>query len=175
MSFLDKVTKAVGEVVDKGKKDVDQFVRIQKVNSEIRAIERKVADLQNQIDQAKQAAGEKVIELVKAGTLVSPELQPFLEQVRGFENQIAVERAAIAGKESDIAQIKAEHEADHAAAAGPAPVTPPPPVASSAPAPAPVIPPPIPTAATEPKVCAQCGAPLTGGPFCPRCGAKQAS
>lgn len=175
MSFLDKVTKAVGDVVDKGKKDVDQFVRIQKVNSEIRGIERKVADLQNQIEQARQAAGEKAIELLRSGTLVSPQLQPFLEQVRGFEDQIAAERASIAGKESDIARIKAEHEAEHGAEQGAtsAPVTPPAPAGPSAPAAAPVVPPPIPTAATEPKVCGQCGATLTGGPFCPQCGAKQ--
>ena len=41
MSFLDKVTKAVGDVVDKGKKDVDQFLKIQKVNGEIGAMEKK--------------------------------------------------------------------------------------------------------------------------------------
>jgi septal ring factor EnvC (AmiA/AmiB activator) len=167
MSFLDKVTKAVGDVVDKGKKDVDQFVRIQKINSEIRGIERTVADLQNQIEQAKQAAGEKAIELLRSGALVSPPLQPFVEQVQRFEGQISAERAAIAAKEADIARIKAEHEAEHGTA------TPPAPTATSVPPAAPVVPPPIPGTATEAKACAQCGAPLTGGAFCPQCGAKQ--
>ncbi len=177
MSFLDKVTKAVGDVVDKGKKDVDQFVRIQKINAEIRGIERKIADLQNQIDQAKQVAGETAIDLLRSGALVSPQLQPFVEQVRGFEDQIAAERAGIAGKESDIARIKAEHAADHVAAEPGAASVPATPTAappdSSAPAAAPVVPPPIPDAAR--KVCAQCGATLTGGPFCPECGARQTS
>ena len=38
MSFLDKVTKVVGDAVDRGKKDLDQFMRIQKVNGKISAI-----------------------------------------------------------------------------------------------------------------------------------------
>jgi hypothetical protein len=170
MSFLDKVTKAVGDVVDKGKKDVDQFVRIQRINSEIRGMERTIADLENQIAAAKQAAGDKAIELLRAGTLTAPQLQPFLEQVRGIEDQIAGQRTAIAGKESDIARIKAEHEAEHAAektATESAPVT------GEGSAAARPVPPPVPGTATEAKVCAQCGAPLTGGPFCPQCGAKQ--
>ncbi len=32
MSILDRVTKAVGDAVDRGKREVDQFVRIQKIN-----------------------------------------------------------------------------------------------------------------------------------------------
>ncbi len=169
MSFLDKVTKAVGDVVDKGKKDVDQFVRIQKINSEIRGIERKIADFQNQIDQAKQAAGDKAIELLRSGTLAAPPLQPFVEQVRHFEDQIAAERAAIDARQADIARIKTEHAAEHAAEAAPdesSPVLPPPPVA------VPPIAAEAPRAADERK-CVQCGATLSGGAFCPQCGAKQ--
>ncbi|HEX7486088.1 MAG TPA: hypothetical protein VF332_08045 [Vicinamibacterales bacterium] len=53
MSFLAKVTKAVGDVVNKGKKDVDQFVKIQKINGEIGGIEKQVADLDSRIEQVK--------------------------------------------------------------------------------------------------------------------------
>ncbi len=176
MSFFDKVTKAVGDVVDKGKKDVDQFMKIQKINGEISAIERKIAGFREQIKQAKAEAGGKVIEMLRSGALTSPELQTYLDQILGFEQQIGTEENAIAGKKGDIERIKAEHEAEHAAAA-----TPPPPVAA-----APVEPPPIPPApaVSEPvpptpppsasagKFCAQCGAQLTGGAFCPQCGAR---
>lgn len=163
MSFLDKVTKTVGDVVDKGKKDVGQFVKIQKINSEIGGMERKIADFERQIEQAKQAAGVKAIDLVRSAALVSPELQTFVDQVRDFEGRIEAERAAIAAKQSDIERIKAEHEAEHEAA-----VVPPVPVAAAP------VPPPPPAAAPEGKVCGQCGAKPAGGAFCPECGAKLA-
>ncbi|HEY3382959.1 MAG TPA: hypothetical protein VGK32_14380 [Vicinamibacterales bacterium] len=44
MSFLHNGTKAVGGVVDKGKKDLDQLMRIQRVNGEIRAIEAEIGE-----------------------------------------------------------------------------------------------------------------------------------
>ncbi len=161
MSFLDKVTKAVGDVVDKGKKDVEQFVRIQKINSEIGTMERKITEFEHQIEQAKQAAGEKAIALAQAGTVVLPELQPFVDQVRDFEGGIEKERAAIAARRLDIERIKAEHAAEHEAPAAPP--------ASAAAAPVPT---PLPETAPEGKVCSQCGAKLAGGAFCPECGAK---
>ena len=117
MSFLDKMTKAVGDVVDKGKKDVDQFMKIQKINGEISAMEKKIAGFKTQIEQAKVEAGSKAIELLRAGMLSSAALQPFLEQVTGFEQQIATEEASIAGKKVEIEKVKAEHEAERAATA----------------------------------------------------------
>ena len=109
MSFLDTIGKAVGDVVDKGKKDVEQFVKIQKINSEIGGMEKKIRDCERQIEQAKQAAGARVIELVRSQALVLPEVQPFVDQVRGFEDQVEAERAAIAAKRADIERVKAEH------------------------------------------------------------------
>jgi hypothetical protein len=167
MSFLDKVTKAVGDVVDKGKKDVDQFMRIQKINGEIGGMEKKIAEFKAQIQQATQEAGAKAIAQLRSGALASADLQPFLEQVTGFEQQIAAEEAAIAAKRADIEKIKAEHEAEHAAAT-PAP-------AAAAPA-QPVTPPPLPgaapAAAPAGKLCPQCGTPASSGAFCASCGAK---
>lgn len=180
MSFFDKVTRAVGDAVDKGKKDLDQFMRIQKVNGEIGAIESKVAELRNQVQQATQEAGAKAIALVKAGSISSSELEVFVERLTTIDQQIAVEQAAIAEKKADIERIKAEHAAEHTAAAPAmaAPVVPPPvPVAPpplpSSPsrqsvAPTPAVPP-LPQSATT---CQQCGKPLTGGAFCTECGAK---
>lgn len=179
MSFLDKVTKAVGDVVDKGKKDVDQFMKIQKINGEIGGMEKKIAGFRSQIDETTKQAGVRALELMRAGSLTSPELQTFLDQVIGFEQQIAIEQGNILGKKADIERVKAEHEAEHAAAAPaspvvPTPVVPPPPVES-----APVAPPPLPTSPTVAapaqetgKFCAECGAPQSGGAFCPQCGAK---
>lgn len=172
MSFLDKVTKAVGDVVDKGKKDVDQFMKIQKINGEIGAMEKKVADLKAQIEHTTAEAGREVIALLRAGTLAPADVQPFLEKVIGFEQQIATEEASIAGKKAEIEKVKAEHEAEHATAASQVaqPVVPPPaPAASATQPPAP----PAPASAAAEKVCTQCGAKLTGGVFCPECGAKQ--
>ena len=179
MGFFDKVTKAVGDAVDKGKKDIDQFMRIQKINGEISAIEAKVAELKTQIQQNSHEAGQKAIELVKEGRLSSPDLQVFVEKLAGIEQQIAAEQAAILAKKADIERIKAEDEAPAAPAPPPsaptpaaaAPTAPPPPLpavplADAVPA-APIVPPLPKTGA-----CPQCGKPLTGGAFCTECGAK---
>jgi hypothetical protein len=200
MGFFDKVTKAVGDAVDKGKKDVDQFMRIQKINGEVSAIEAKVAELKTQTQQNSQEAGQKAIALVRAGSLASPDLQVFVDKLAAIEQQIATEQAAIAAKKGDIERIKAEHDAEHAAAAPAgavpaavasaspavpaAPTTPPAapaPAAAApmAPPPLPAAPPPdeVPTAPVVPPLptasaCPQCGKPLTGAAFCTECGAK---
>jgi chromosome segregation ATPase len=136
MGFFDKVTKAVGDAVDKGKKDIDQFMRIQKINGEISAIETKVAGLRTEIEQNSRAAGQKTIELLRAGSVSNPELQAFADKLVAIEQQIASERAAIAAKKADIERIKAEDRAPAAASATPA---------DSAPAAAaPLGPPPLP-------------------------------
>jgi hypothetical protein len=176
MSFLDKVTKAVGDVVDKGKKDVDQFLKIQKLNGEVSGFEKQIEGFKGQIDEATRQAGIKAIELLRAGTIASPELQAFVEQIVGFEQQIATEQANIVAKKEEIERVKAEHEAEHAAAAPP-PVTAAPAAAPPPPPPVTAAPPPLPTAAAPaaaaaPKFCPQCGAKQTGGAFCPECGAK---
>jgi len=162
MSFFDKVTKAVGDVVDRGKAEVDQFMRIQKINGEIGEMEKTIAECKSQIQTATQQAGEKAIVLVRAGTIASPDLKGFVDQIAGFEKQIAEESAAVAGKKKEIEAIKAE---DEAAEAKPAEATAVPPV------PAPATPA---AAAPAAKVCTACGASLAGAaPFCPQCGAKQ--
>jgi hypothetical protein len=179
MSFLDRVTKAVGDVVDRGKQEVDQFMRIQKINGEIGEIEKRVAEFKNQIQQATHQAGEKAIELLRSGALASPELQGFVSQITGFEQEITSEEAAIAGKKKDIEAIKAEHDAEAAAkaasqvaaspAAAGAPSTALPAEAAIA-APAPTGPAPTAPAA---GFCTACNEPLTGtSPFCPHCGVK---
>src|SRR5512135_3221439 len=103
MSFLDKVTKAVGDAVDKGKKEVDQFVRIQKIN--------------NQIQQTKIQVGEKAVDMLRAGTLVSPDLQTLVDQIKGIEQQITAEEGQITEKRAEIDKIKAEDAAQAAASA----------------------------------------------------------
>ncbi len=160
MSLFDRVTKAVGDAVDRGKKEVDQFMRIQKINGQIGEVEKKITDIKNQIQQNKVQIGDTAVEMLRAGTLVSPELQAIVAQIDGFERQIGLEEAEIAEKKAEIEKIKAEDEAQPAASA----------VAESTPPPVP----PIPSDASPAgKVCPQCAVPLTGtSPFCPQCGTK---
>jgi predicted nucleic acid-binding Zn-ribbon protein len=159
MSFLDKVTKAVGGAVDKGKREVDQFVRIQKINGQIGEIEKKIAGFKDQIQQTKVQVGEKAVEMLRAGTLASPDLQAMVDQITGIEKQIAAEQAAIVEKKAEIEKIKAEDEAQAAAeAAQPQPAAP-----TAAPPAAPAV-----------KFCPKCGAPAGTTPFCSQCGTKLA-
>jgi chromosome segregation ATPase len=157
MSFFDKVTKAVGDVVDRGKAELDQFKRIQKINGEIGEMEKTIAECKTQIQAATQQAGEKALGLVRAGTIASPDLKAFVDQIAGFEKQIAEQSAAVAGKRKEIETIKAEDDAAEAKAAEATAV------------------PPVPAAPAAARFCGACGASLAGaGAFCPQCGAKQA-
>ncbi len=144
MGFFDKMTKAVGDVVDKGKREADQFMRIQKIKGEIGEVERKIAGFTAEIAQVKSDAGAKAIQMLRAaGALNAAELQPLADRVAALEQQIEAEQAVIATRKADIERIKAED--DQVAAAASAPVAPapvaPPPVAA-----APVAPPPVPEA-----------------------------
>ncbi len=160
MSFLDRVTKAVGDAVDRGKKEVDQFMRIQKINGQIGDIEKKIAQFKGQIQQEKLKAGEIALDMVRAGTLASADIRAQLDQITGIEKQIAAEEAAIAEKKKEIEQIKAEGKGEGAPTAEPAAAAPPePPEQTPQPAP-------------SSKFCPQCGTPSTGGSFCGSCGTK---
>lgn len=161
MGFFDKMTKAVGDVVDKGKREADQFMRIQKIKGEIGEVERKIAGFTAEIAQVKSDAGAKAIQMLRAGALNGAELQPLADRVAALEQQIEAEQAVIAARKADIEKIKAEDDQPAAAAGAPvAPVTPPPvatepvappPIAASPAAPPPVpeapqaVPPPLPT------------------------------
>ena len=144
MSFFDKVTKAVGDVVDRGKAELDQFKRIQKINGEIGEMEKAIAECKTQIQAATQQAGEKAIALVQAGTIASPDLTGFVDQIAGFEKQIAEQSAAVAGKRKEIEAIKAEDDAAAAKAAEATAV------------------PPVPAAPAAARFCGACGASLAG-------------
>ncbi len=153
MSFLDKVTKAVGDAVDKGKREVDQFVRIQKINGQIGEIERKIAGFRSQIQQTRTEIGERAVDMLRAGALASPDLQALADRIAGIEQQIAAEQATIAGKKAEIETIKAEDAARADTPAAPAQ----PQEASPAPA---------------AKFCPHCGAQAGSAPFCSQCGTK---
>jgi hypothetical protein len=153
MSILDRVTKVVGDVVDRGKKEVDQFVRIQKINSQISDLEKRIAESKGVIQQAKIKLGEMAIEMLQAGTLVSPPMKELLDQINEvLQQQIAPREAEIAQKRTEIESIRAEDKSQ----ASPAPIVETP----SAPPPA------------QQRVCPQCGTAASSGAFCQQCGAK---
>jgi hypothetical protein len=192
MSFLDKLTKAVSDTVDQGKKQVDQFMRIQKVKGEIGAEEQKIRDAGTRAEQVKQAIGDVVIARLKAGTLIDPELQAQADRVSAIDVEIAGCQAVIEQKKEEIVRIEAEGKATPVtpapSVAPPAPATDdlpplpgqpfsvpaavPPPLPGAPPAAAgPVAPPPLPASAT--RACPQCGAQVpVNATFCTECGAK---
>jgi predicted nucleic acid-binding Zn-ribbon protein len=158
MSILDRVTKAVGDAVDRGKKEVDQFVRIQKINSQISDIEGTISQCKARIQEHTLKIGQMTVEMLRAGKIASPEMQGLLDQITDIERGIVKAEGEIAGKKAEIEKIKAEESQ-----------------AKNLEAPAaeaqPVTPPPIPTAAA--RFCPQCGAQVKGsGAFCSECGAK---
>lgn len=168
MSILDRVTKAVGDVVDRGKKEVDQFVRIQKLNSQIGDFEKSIGESNGQIQQIKVKIGDMAADMLRAGTLTSPEMQTLLDQITGVQQQVASLEDEIKQRRAEIERIKTEDKP----AAAPAPpvvdpaVPPPSPLAEPTPPP----PPPPPAAAT--RFCPQCGVRAGSGAFCSECGAK---
>jgi chromosome segregation ATPase len=160
MSILDRVTKAVGDVVDRGKKEVDQFVRIQKINSQIGDLERNIVDSREQIQLRKQRIGEIAIEMLGAGTLASPEMKTVLDEIAGIEQNITSVEAEIKQKRAEIESIKADNKAGKET--GPDVGIP-------------VQVPPLPDTGTAARrFCSQCGAPAGTGAFCAQCGSKLA-
>jgi hypothetical protein len=182
MSILDRVTKVVGDVVDRGKKEVDQFVRIQRINSQIGDFEKTIRDCNGQIQQIKIKIGEMAIEMLQAGTLSSQEMKALLDQIAGIQQQIASSNAEINQKKAEIERIKAEGKspAPPSPTVEDSPVPPPPPPPSPAaveptappppPTPEPAVPPPPPPAAE--RRCPQCGKLAGVGTFCSECGTK---
>jgi len=155
MSILDRVTKAVGEAVDRGKKEVDQFVRIQKINSQIGDLEKGARQYSSHIQEIKAEIGGMAIDMLKAGTLSSTEMKALLDQITGIQQQIASCEAEVSQKKAEIERIKAEGKAS----APPTPV-----VVDS------VIPPPPPPVAD--RICPKCGVRAGAGAFCSECGVK---
>lgn len=144
MSFLDRVGKAISETAAKTKQEMERMARINRIKGEIRDIEKKIKDFQDQIRTLKFQAGEKALEMLRSGELQSAELQPFADEISRIEQEIAACREEIAQKEAAIEAIKAE-------AAAPA---------QSAPA-------------EGPRFCPKCGAPaVPGAAFCAQCGAR---
>jgi hypothetical protein len=160
MSLLDRMTKAVGDVVDRGKKEVDQFVRIQKINSQISDIEKSMGEFESQIHQSKVKIGEMAIKMLRAGTLASPEMQSLLDQIAGIERRIVSAESEIAQKRAEIDGIKSEGKAAKT------PVVPEEEVK---------LPPPPPPPASTNRFCPQCGAAAEAGTFCGQCGSRLAS
>jgi hypothetical protein len=154
MSILDRVSKAVGDAVDRGKKEVDHFVRIQKINSQIGDLQKSIGESNGQIQQTKLLIGEIAIEMLRAGTLVSEEINSLLEKIAGIQQQISSLEVEIVQKKTEIESIRSEGKAakEPGSAAEETAAPPPDEIAS--------------------RFCAQCGAPASSGAFCSRCGSK---
>jgi hypothetical protein len=185
MSFFDKVTKAVSETVDRGKKEVDQFMRIQKVKGEIGKEEEGIRAATARAQQAKLEIGDQVIARLKAGTLDDANLRAEADRVAAIDAEIAGHQSVIAEKRAEIARIEAEGVAPTAAAplapavpaASAAPAGPPPLPGTVLAAPPAAMPPPLPPPGSAPSpvttTCSQCGAVIVASAaFCTECGAK---
>jgi hypothetical protein len=184
------MAKAVSDTVDRGKKEVDQFMRVQKVKGEIGQVEQRIQEAATQVQQIKLQVGEKAIAMLQAGTLTAPELQALVAPMAGIERDIEAHRATIVEKHAEIVRIEAEGRAPAvppAASAAPPivpPATPPQvsePALDAAPPAVPPFPgdphPPItappPLPAPSERVCLQCGAKIaSNAAFCTECGAK---
>jgi chromosome segregation ATPase len=150
MSILDRVSKAVGDVVDRGKKEVDQFMKIQKINSQISDIEKSINESKSQIQQSKVKIGEMAIEMLGAGALVSVEMKELVDQISGIQQQIASREVEISQKKEEIERIRSENKTPKPADA-PVDIQPPPPATN---------------------ICRQCGATANPGAFCSQCGTR---
>jgi len=161
MSFLDRVTKAVGDAVDRGKKEVDQFVQIQRINGQIADLEGTIKQCRERIEEATLKIGKIAVEMLRAGNLASPEMQALLDEITRIERGVGEAECQIAGKKAEIEQIRAEASTEKS------------PEASAA-QPQPEAPYPVPTAPPT-RACPQCGAEAgETGSFCSQCGARLA-
>ncbi len=145
MAFFDKLTKAVSDTVDRGKKEVDQFMRIQKVKGDIGREEQAIRDAGARAQQLKQEIGDLVIARLKDGTLADAELQAQADRVAEIDGEVAGHHAVIGEKRAEIVRIEAEGTAADVPAA-PAPLQPSSAAAPVAPASVPAVPASVPVA-----------------------------
>ena len=112
MSFLDRMAKAVTEAVDRGKKEVDEFVRIQKINGEIGDVQKKIKEFQTQIQAIKVQIGEKAVEMMRAGELENEDLQAMMDQIAEIEKIKEETEAAKAAAEAQATPEAAPEAAE---------------------------------------------------------------
>lgn len=110
MSFLDRISKAVSRGVDKAKKEAERMTRVAKIRGEIRELQREIGEQEAQIQAAKVQLGERALEMIKAGSLKAPDLQPIIDQIGEAETQIGAHQEAIAEKEATIEALRAESD-----------------------------------------------------------------
>jgi NADH pyrophosphatase NudC (nudix superfamily) len=90
MSFLDKLSKGVGEAADRAKFEADKMLRVKRMNDEI-------GNLANEIEQATLAIGTKAIELRIA------ELEELIQKVEILQTELAAKKAELeAAKAEEI-------------------------------------------------------------------------
>jgi hypothetical protein len=140
--------------------EAEKAVRIKREESAI-------AGIRSQIDAKARELGKRVLALCEEGEISHPQVMPFYQEVQQLQAQIQELEIKVAGiraeeySEGGGAPAEAEAEAEAAA-----PPPPPPPPAEAVDTP----PPPSPAEEAETTTCANCGATVPTGKFCPECG-----
>lgn len=135
--------------------EAEKAVRIKREESAI-------AGIRSQIDAKARELGKVVLALCEEGEISHPQITPIYEEVKQLQEQIEQLEIKVAGiraeEYSEGAAPTAEPEAE---AASP----PPPPAEESV-----ISPPPPPAEEAQTIACANCGATVPPGKFCPECG-----
>jgi hypothetical protein len=141
--------------------EAEKAVRIKREESAI-------AGIRSQIDAKARELGKRVLALCEEGEISHPQVMPFYQEVQQLQAQIQeleIKVAGIRAEEYSEGGAPAEAEAE-AKAEAEAAAPPPPPPAEAVDTP----PPPPPAEEAETTTCANCGATVPTGKFCPECG-----
>lgn len=121
------------------------------------------AGIRSQIDAKARELGKVVLALCEEGEISHPQVMPFYQEVKQLQGQIEQLELKVAGIRAEEYSEGAAPAAEAEAEAAPPP---PPPAAEAVDAP----PPPPPAEEPEATACANCGATVASGKFCPECG-----
>jgi hypothetical protein len=167
MSFLNNLSRQIGQLTDRAKFEAEKFQRTMRLQGEL-------ADLKKQIDNKRMEFGDRAMELYRAGQIQSPTLGDIM---RGLESlQISVTL-----KEEEYKRAQAEefieptapppNTAQNVPISVEQPQSPPQPT-SYAPPPQPTsyAPPPQPNFGAPPSFSTPSQAPTADGKTCPNCG-----
>ncbi|MEM8534400.1 MAG: zinc-ribbon domain-containing protein [Chloroflexota bacterium] len=165
MSFLDNISKTIGQSIDRAKFEADKFQKTNQIRGEL-------SELRKKIDAQRLDLSDKATELYRAGQIQSVTLGEMIQSIDALRAQITLKEEELKSSQA-VAPPTAPTGTDQSAQSVPVSVEPPTQPFPQATPPAQVTPQPAEDPASATKACPHCQfqMPKTSL-FCPSCGAR---
>jgi hypothetical protein len=169
MSFLDDISKKIGEGVERAKQEAAKLQRVMTLQSELN-------DMKRQMDAKRMEFGDRSLELYRAGKIQSPTLGQIMRAMEQLQVSITLKEEELKmaqGADSTPYQPPAQNVPVSVEPSAPPPSYQPPPSPPPTYQAPPVVTPAQPGSAPGTKVCPTCSFQMPNtAMFCPNCGLR---